>query len=90
MKFNWFRRQQRDAELNAEIRSHLDEAVRDRIERGESPEQARHNALREFGNVGLVKEVTREMWGWARLERLPTCNGNRVARFVHIFPRRAV
>ena len=26
--------------------------------------------LREFGNVGLVKEVTREMWGWASLERL--------------------
>jgi hypothetical protein len=26
--------------------------------------------LREFGNVGLVKEVTREVWGWAWLERL--------------------
>jgi hypothetical protein len=36
MKFNWSRRQQREAELDAEIRSHLDEAVRDRIERGES------------------------------------------------------
>ncbi|MGH9838190.1 MAG: ADOP family duplicated permease [Blastocatellia bacterium] len=69
MKFPWHRKQ-RDEELNAEIRSHLDEAIRDRIERGESPEQARANALREFGNVGLVKEVTREMWGWASLERL--------------------
>ncbi|MGH9837159.1 MAG: ADOP family duplicated permease [Blastocatellia bacterium] len=68
MKFNWFRR--KDEELDAEIRSHLDEAIRDRIERGESPEHARANALREFGNVGLVKEVTREMWGWASLERL--------------------
>jgi putative ABC transport system permease protein len=70
MKFNWFRRQQREADLDAEIRSHLDEAIRDRIERGESPEQARANALREFGNVALVKEVTREMWGWGSLERL--------------------
>ena len=26
--------------------------------------------MREFGNVGLVKEVTREMWGWASSERL--------------------
>ncbi|MGH9849262.1 MAG: ADOP family duplicated permease [Blastocatellia bacterium] len=69
MKFLW-NHKQRDEELDAEIRSHLDEAIRDRIERGESPEQARVNALREFGNVGLVKEVTREMWGWASLERL--------------------
>ncbi|MGH9838192.1 MAG: ADOP family duplicated permease [Blastocatellia bacterium] len=69
MKFPWLRKQ-RNEELDAEIRSHLDEAVRDRIERGETPKQARANALREFGNVGLVKEVTRAMWGWATLERL--------------------
>src|SRR5262245_4294152 len=67
MKF-W--RQHKDEELDAEIRSHLDAAIRDRIERGESPDQARANALREFGNVGLVKELTREMWGWAWLEQL--------------------
>ena len=66
--FRW--RQRKDKELDAEIRSHLDEAIRDRIARGESPEQAHTNALREFGNVGLVKEVTRAMWGWASLERL--------------------
>jgi putative ABC transport system permease protein len=67
MKF-W--RQRKDEELDAEIRSHLDEAIRDHIARGEAPDEARANALREFGNVGLVKEVTREMWGWASLERL--------------------
>ncbi len=66
--FRW--RQRKDAELDTEIRSHLDEAIRDRIERGETLDEARANALREFGNVGLVKEVTREMWGWASLERL--------------------
>src|SRR6266545_8196839 len=70
MKFHWFRRQQREEEFDTEIRSHLEEAIRDRIARGESPDEARTNALREFGNVGLVKEVTREMWGWASLERL--------------------
>ncbi|MGH9846934.1 MAG: permease prefix domain 1-containing protein [Blastocatellia bacterium] len=69
MKFPWHR-QQRDEELDAEISSHLDEAIRDHIARGEAPDEARANALREFGNVGLVKEVTREMWGWATLERL--------------------
>jgi predicted permease len=69
MKFYWFRRQQHEEELDTEIRSHLDEAIRDRIERGEAPDEARAHALREFGNVSLVKEVTREMWGWVSLER---------------------
>lgn len=66
--FRW--RQRQDEELDAEIRQHLEMAERERIERGESAEQARLNARREFGNVGLVKEVTRETWGWVGLERL--------------------
>jgi macrolide transport system ATP-binding/permease protein len=69
MKFlRW--RQRKDDELEAEIRGHMEEAVRERIERGETPGEARANARREFGNVGLVKEVTRETWGRASLERL--------------------
>jgi predicted permease len=58
----------REEELDEEIRGHLRMAVRDRVERGETPEEAEAAALREFGNVGLVKEVTREMWGrlWLR------------------------
>ncbi|HEY9434647.1 MAG TPA: permease prefix domain 1-containing protein, partial [Blastocatellia bacterium] len=62
MKSNWFHklwRQQREEELDAEIRNHLDDAVRERITRGESPDEARANALREFGNESLVNEVTR-------------------------------
>ena len=64
--------QRKDEELDAEIRSHLDEAIRDRIARGETPDEARANALREFGNVGLVKEVTREMWSWAFARTIET------------------
>jgi predicted permease len=70
MKFSWLSRKQREEELDAEIKGHLEMAKRDRVERGESPDQARANALREFGNVGLVKEVTREIWGWTSLDRL--------------------
>src|SRR5262245_2147332 len=69
MKFPLWRRR-RDEELEEEIRSHLEMAARDRIERGESEGEARESARREFGNVGLVKEVTREMWGWTWLDRL--------------------
>ena len=54
----------REEELDEELRGHLRMAVRERVEQGETPEQAEAAALREFGNVGLIKEVTREMWGW--------------------------
>ncbi len=57
----------RDEELDEELRAHLKMAARDRVERGETPEEAEAAARREFGNLGLVKEVTREMWGWAWL-----------------------
>jgi len=68
--FSFWHRQKRDSELDEELQSHLQMAVQDRTDRGESPERARLAARRELGNVGLIKEVTREMWGWASLERL--------------------
>ena len=67
MKWPW---QRRDEELNEEIRVHIAMAAREREERGEAEGDARAAARREFGNVGLVAEATREMWGWAWLERL--------------------
>src|SRR5258708_31059391 len=39
-------------------------AAREREARGETTEAANHTARREFGNVGLVKEVTQDIWGW--------------------------
>jgi putative ABC transport system permease protein len=56
-------RDKREQELDEEIGSHLRMAEHDRIERGETPEEARYAARREMGNVGLIKEVTRDMWG---------------------------
>ncbi len=69
--FGWFtRREEREQKLEEEICAHLAMAVRERIERGESPAEAEANARREFGNATLVKEVTRDMWGWRWLETL--------------------
>src|SRR5271170_184730 len=68
--FSFWRRQKRESELEEEIQSHLKMAAQDRTDRGETPDQALGAARRELGNVGLIKEVTREMWGWASLERL--------------------
>ena len=64
------RRDADDHALDEEIRAHLAMAVADRIARGESPDAAIAAAKREFGNVGHVKEITRETWGGMWFERL--------------------
>ncbi len=60
----------RKRDLTDEIEIHLRMATADRVARGESPETARREAMREFGNVPLVADVTRERWGWLRMENL--------------------
>ena len=60
----------RKTELTEELESHLRMAVADRVANGESHEDARREAMQEFGNVPLVADVTREGWGWLRLEVL--------------------
>src|SRR4030095_6521010 len=70
MKFRLWPRRRSDEELEEEIQSHLRMAIRDRMERGESAEEAELAARREFGNVGLIKETTRGMWKWAEAELL--------------------
>jgi putative ABC transport system permease protein len=70
MRLPLWGRRNRDAQLEEEIRSHFQMAIRDRIDRGETAEQAEASVRREFGNVGLVKEVTREFWGWSTFEQL--------------------
>jgi predicted permease len=67
---NFWRRQRRENDLDDEIRSHLQMAASERVERGESPALAATRARKELGNIGLIKEITREMWGWASFERL--------------------
>ncbi|MDP2317860.1 MAG: ABC transporter permease [Acidobacteriota bacterium] len=64
------KRRNRDEQLAEEIEAHLAMATRDRIERGESPDEARRAAEREFGNAPVVAQMTRDMWSWVRLEQL--------------------
>jgi hypothetical protein len=65
----WFRRVVRrthaEADLDAEIRFHLEEEARLRVERGDAPDAARTSARRLFGNVTRVRETTRDMWAWS-------------------------
>jgi len=65
-----FRRRRREEELDEEVQAHLLMAAQELMAQGETPEQAHASAVREFGNVTLVKEVTRDMWGFRWLETL--------------------
>jgi DNA polymerase III sliding clamp (beta) subunit (PCNA family) len=70
MRLPWICFAKQKDELNEELRAHLRMAIVDRMERGESEEEARHDAMRELGNVPLIEDVTRAMWGGMWLERV--------------------
>ncbi|MGH9220819.1 MAG: permease prefix domain 1-containing protein, partial [Vicinamibacterales bacterium] len=63
----WLRRP-RAGEIAEEIDAHIAMATRDNIARGMTPDDARAAATREFGNVMLVRQTTREVWSWTRVE----------------------
>jgi predicted permease len=69
VRFDPFRRR-RERDLDEEIRSHLRMATEDRAAPGVDPGDAEYAARREFGNVALVKDVTRDMWPGGWLDRL--------------------
>lgn len=59
----FWQRKKREQELEEEVRSHLEMARKDRVERGQAVAEAERAARREFGNEGLVKELTKDVWG---------------------------
>src|SRR6266403_3636088 len=67
---NKLTRRSRERDLDREIRAHLDLETEDQAAAGVPPDEAPYAAHRSFGNVTLIQEVTREMWGWTALERL--------------------
>jgi hypothetical protein len=68
--FSNFGLHRRNRELQEEIDAHLQMAIADRVARGETEETARQAATREFGNIALVQDVTRQMWGGGWFEQL--------------------
>jgi putative ABC transport system permease protein len=63
--------------LDDDIREHIDRETQENIDRGIGPEEARRQATLRFGNVALVREDTRAVWVWPRLDEL--WNTTRVA-----------
>src|SRR5882724_245773 len=59
--WNTLRGRSLDRELDDELRHHLDLRARDFENAGMTPAAARQEATRQFGNITLQREVTREM-----------------------------
>jgi len=65
-----FRREQETARLDEEMKFHLEQAIRERVAEGASPQDARKAAMREFGNPAVLREEARRGWSWGWLDRL--------------------
>src|ERR1700722_11603379 len=65
-------RKTRDTQLSDEIREHLEERVEELVGDGMSRADASAQARREFGNVALVEEDSRQVWRWQWLETIGT------------------
>ena len=66
----FFHASELDADVNAEMASHLEMAIEENIHRGMSPEEARRQALIRFGGVDQAKELHRETRGLPWLDIL--------------------
>lgn len=66
----WWQIRKRDDDLKRELQSDLQLEEEEQREHGIDPEEARYAALRAFGNPRVIREQTREVWSWDRLETL--------------------
>lgn len=64
-----FRRNRMDADLDEELRDHIDRQIEDNLSRGMGAEEARLKALRAFGNPLLLRDKTRATWSWNGIEQ---------------------
>src|ERR1700744_475281 len=65
----WWQIRKRDEDLERELQSAVQLEEEDQREQGLSAEDARYAAHRAFGNPKLIREQTRETWGFALWER---------------------
>src|SRR5262249_2662217 len=66
----YLRREQFDRELEEEMRFHQMMRVEENQDGEMSAEEARCAAQRQFGNRTMLKEESREMWGFRSIETL--------------------
>ena len=65
-----FPRNRRYDDLAVSIQEHLDERTEDLMEEGMTREEATQKARRDFGNVTVIAERSRQVWQWPTLESI--------------------
>jgi len=65
-----FRRGKEGARLTDELQFHLEQQIAENVAAGMSEEDARHTAMRSFGNPTALRDETRSIWSWNWLESL--------------------
>jgi predicted permease len=66
----FFFRNRRYDDISVSIQEHIDERIDELMEEGMPRDEAERTARRDFGNVTLFRERSREVWQWQRLESL--------------------
>src|SRR6266481_968687 len=71
---NWLRqllsRRRLYNDLSDEMQQHLDEKIENLVAAGMTRKEAAYAARREFGNITLIEEDSREVWRWPSIESL--------------------
>jgi hypothetical protein len=67
------RRSRAGIDLDAELRFHLDQQIAENLAAGMNSEEARHAAIRSFGNLSAIREETRSTWSWTSVELFFRC-----------------
>lgn len=65
-----FGRRRRYDDIDISIREHIEERADELEAEGLPRREAEQQARREFGNVALIEERSREVWQWAALESI--------------------
>ncbi|HTJ31568.1 MAG TPA: ABC transporter permease, partial [Acidobacteriaceae bacterium] len=68
MQLVTLRRTRSGAQLDSELRFHLDQQIAENIASGMSPVEARRAAALTFGNPTALREETRSTWSWSSAE----------------------
>jgi len=66
----FFSRNRRYDDISVSIQEHIDERIDELMEEGMSRDEAERRARRDFGNMTLIQERSREVWQWQRVESL--------------------
>jgi predicted permease len=75
-------RRRREAELDEELRLHLEREVERHIARGLAPDEARQRARRDFGGVAQIKEECRDARGTTMIDAFSRDTSHAIRRLV--------